>query len=126
MGSRIVSCLEHVIGEEKYECEMLNNVVIESRMLVGRVCCDVFCLFLFEVLCLYILYSHIISILIDCRGGTSTCLLYMATLYFFHSHFSLVVEMVVRYLLVLLYVGYFISCLYGIAISYYVFFWITF
>ena len=36
-----MSCVEHVIGEEKYECEMLNVVVRESRILVGRVSCDV-------------------------------------------------------------------------------------
>ena len=36
-----MSCVEHVIGEKKYECEMLSVVVRESRMLVGRVCCDV-------------------------------------------------------------------------------------
>ena len=35
-------CVEHVTGEEKYECEMLNVVVIESRRFCGRVCCVVF------------------------------------------------------------------------------------
>ena len=26
-----VMCVEHVIGDEKYECDMLNVVVMESR-----------------------------------------------------------------------------------------------
>ena len=34
--------VEHVIGEEKYECEMLNVFVIVSKRFCGRVCCDVF------------------------------------------------------------------------------------
>lgn len=39
--------VEHVIGEEKYECVMLNDVVIVSMILVGRVWCDVFSGFFF-------------------------------------------------------------------------------
>ena len=35
-----VMCVEHVIGDEKYECEMLNVFVMESRRFCGRVCCD--------------------------------------------------------------------------------------
>ena len=30
------------MGEEKYECEMLNVFVIESRRFCGRLCCYVF------------------------------------------------------------------------------------
>ena len=41
-------CVGHVIGEEKYECEMLNVVARELKMLVGRVYCDFCCGFLFE------------------------------------------------------------------------------
>jgi hypothetical protein len=37
-----VICVEHVIGEEKYECEMLNVFVMVSKRFCGRVCCDVF------------------------------------------------------------------------------------
>ena len=37
-----VMYVEHVIGEEKYECEMLNVFVMESRRFCGRVCCDTF------------------------------------------------------------------------------------
>ncbi len=33
-----VICVEHVTGEEKYDCEILNVLVRESRMLFGRVC----------------------------------------------------------------------------------------
>ena len=33
-------CVEHVTGEEKYDCDILNVVVMESRMFCGRVCCD--------------------------------------------------------------------------------------
>ena len=40
-----MSCVEHVISEEKYECEMLSVIVTESRMLVVRECCDVCCQF---------------------------------------------------------------------------------
>ena len=34
--------MEHVIGEEKYECVILNVVISVSRMLVGLVWCGVF------------------------------------------------------------------------------------
>ena len=34
--------MEHVIGEEKYECVILNVVISVSRMLVGMVWCGVF------------------------------------------------------------------------------------
>ena len=30
-------CVDHVIGEEKYECVTLNVFVIESRRFFGRV-----------------------------------------------------------------------------------------
>ena len=33
-------CVEHVTGEEKYECDTLNVFVRESRMFCGRVCCS--------------------------------------------------------------------------------------
>ena len=35
-----VMCVEQVIGDEKYECDMLNIFVMESRRFCGRVCCD--------------------------------------------------------------------------------------
>ena len=35
-------CVEHVTGEEKYECDLLNVCVMESRRLCGRVCSDAF------------------------------------------------------------------------------------
>jgi hypothetical protein len=35
-------CVEHVTGEEKYECEMLNVSVMESRRFCGIVCCAIF------------------------------------------------------------------------------------
>jgi hypothetical protein len=47
-------CVEHVIGKEEYDCEMLNVVVMESRMFCGRVCCDSLSEAFFEVLCLYL------------------------------------------------------------------------
>ena len=34
--------MEHVTGEKKYEWNILKVVVMESSMLVGRVCCVVF------------------------------------------------------------------------------------
>jgi hypothetical protein len=36
----LVMCVEHVTGEEKYECEMLNVLVMESKRVCGRVCRD--------------------------------------------------------------------------------------
>ena len=33
-------CVEHVTGEKKYDCEMLNVVIMESRVFCGRVRCD--------------------------------------------------------------------------------------
>lgn len=45
--------VEHVIGEEKYEWEILNVVVRVSRMLVGKVYCDDFRGSFFGVLYLY-------------------------------------------------------------------------
>jgi hypothetical protein len=47
-------CVEHVIGEEKYDCEMLNVVVMKSTMLCGRVCCDYLSGAFFGFLCLYL------------------------------------------------------------------------
>ena len=37
-----VICVEHVIGEEKYECVTLNIFVMESKRFCERVCCNVF------------------------------------------------------------------------------------
>ena len=36
-----VMCVEHVDGDEKYKCEMLNVFIMESRRFCGRVCCDI-------------------------------------------------------------------------------------
>ena len=47
-------CVEHVTGDEKYDCEMLNVVVMESRMFCGRVCCDSLSVAFLDVLCLYL------------------------------------------------------------------------
>ena len=37
-----VMCVKHVISDKKYECEMLNVFIMESRRFCGRVCCDNF------------------------------------------------------------------------------------
>ena len=47
-------CVEYVTGEEKYECVMLNVLMIESRRFFGRVCCDVFSGSIFRFLELYL------------------------------------------------------------------------
>ena len=47
-------CVEHVIGEEKYECEMLNVFVMVSKRFCGRVYCDAFSGSFFGILELYI------------------------------------------------------------------------
>ena len=49
-----VICVEHVIGEEKYEWEILKVVVMESRILVGRVCCVVLKGSFLGIFCLYL------------------------------------------------------------------------
>ena len=67
-------------------------------MLVGRVCCGVFSEFLLGVLYLYLWYSHTISVSNVCGVGTSPCVLFMFLLYCCHSHFNLVVKIVMRYL----------------------------
>ena len=65
-----VIVVERVIGDEKYDWETLNVVMIESMMLVGRVCCDYLSGFVLWVLYLCLWYSHIISISKVCIGGT--------------------------------------------------------
>jgi len=47
-------CVEQVIGDEKYECEMLNVFEIESKRFCGRVYCDAFSGSFFGILCLYL------------------------------------------------------------------------
>jgi len=46
--------VEHVTGEEKYECEMLNVFMMESRRFCGRVCCAVLNGSFFGVFVLYL------------------------------------------------------------------------
>ena len=47
-------CVEHVIGEEKYECVMLNVSVMVFRRSCGSVCCDTFSGFFFVFCGLYL------------------------------------------------------------------------
>ena len=91
-------CVEHVTGEEKYDCEMLNVVIMESRMFCGRVCRDSLSGAFFGFLCLYLWYSHVTSVSNGCVWGTSPCVLWMAFWYCCHNHLNLVVGMVMRYL----------------------------
>ena len=49
-----VMYVEHVIGEKKHECEMLNVFVKELRRFCGKMCCDGFRGYLFGVLELYL------------------------------------------------------------------------
>jgi hypothetical protein len=104
--------VEHVVGEEKYECEMLNVFVMVSRRFCGRVCCDAFSGSFFGILELHLWYSHIISVSNDCGGGTRLCVLYLSMLYCCHNHFSLVVGMVVRCLPVFSYICVNSCCIY--------------
>ena len=60
--------MKHVIGEEKYEYEMLNVFVTISKRFCGSVCCDALSGSFFGVLGLYIWYNHIISVSNDCGG----------------------------------------------------------
>ena len=64
-----VICVEHVIGEEKYDCDMLNVFVMVSRRFCGRVCCDVLSEFFFGILELYLWYSQTTSVSNGCGGG---------------------------------------------------------
>ena len=46
--------MEHVTGEEKYKWDILKVVVMESSMLLGRVCCLIFSRFFLGASCLYL------------------------------------------------------------------------
>lgn len=69
--------VEQVIGDEKYDWEMLNVVMIESMMLVGRVCREFLSGFVLWALYLYLWYSQITSVLKGCIGDIISCLLWI-------------------------------------------------
>lgn len=49
-----VICVGHVMGDEKYECEILNVVIRESKKQVEKVCCNAFNGSLLGILYLYL------------------------------------------------------------------------
>ena len=76
---------------------MLNVFVIKSSKLYGRVCCDASSGgFFFGILELYLWYNHITYVSNDCGRGTRSCVLYVSLLYYYHSHFGVVVGMMMR------------------------------
>ncbi len=95
--------VEHVIGEEKYECVILNVVISVSRMLVGMVWCGVFIEPFLLFLCSYLWYNQTTSVSNVCIAGISLWMLYLLLLYCCHNHLILVVGMVVMYFPVSLY-----------------------
>ena len=74
---------------------ILKVIIKESIIFVGNMCNIVFVEPFLGILLLYLWYSHITSFSNDCVCGTSPCDLYFALLYCYHSHFNLVVDMVI-------------------------------
>ena len=64
-----VMCVKHIIGEKKYECDMLNFFVMASMRFCGRVYHDVLSEFFFGILELYLWYSQTTSVSNGCGGG---------------------------------------------------------
>ena len=54
--------VEHDTGDEKYECEMLNDSIRESRIFCGRVYCESLGGFFLDVLYLYLWYNQTSSV----------------------------------------------------------------
>lgn len=52
--------------------------------------------FFFGILELYLWYNHITYVSNDCGRGTRSCVLYVSLLYYYHSHFGVVVGMMMR------------------------------
>jgi hypothetical protein len=75
---------------------ILNVVMIWSSISDGSVYCDFLRGFVFGIQYLYLSYSHMISVVKGCLGGSSWCCISRLTLYCFHSHSSLVLGIVIR------------------------------
>jgi hypothetical protein len=75
---------------------ILNVSMSRSSISNGSVYCDLLRGFVFGIQYLYLSYSHMISVVKDCLGGSSWCCISRLMLYCFHSHFSLVLGIVIR------------------------------
>jgi hypothetical protein len=75
---------------------ILNVLMTRSSISNGSVYYDFLKGFVFGIWYLYLSYSHMISIVKDCLGGSSWCCMSRLMLYCFHSHSSLVLGIVIR------------------------------
>jgi hypothetical protein len=75
---------------------ILNVSMSRSSISNGSVYYDLLRGFVFGIRYLYLSYSHMISVVKDCLGGSNWCCISRLMLYCFHSHSSLILEIVVR------------------------------
>ena len=57
------------------------------------------------ILYLYRSYSQMISVLNGCRGGSNCCVMVEFVVYWFQSHSNLVLEMLIRWFLLFVYIS---------------------
>jgi hypothetical protein len=74
----------------------LNVSISRSNISSGSVNCDFLRGFVFGIQYLYLLYSHMISVVKDCLGGSRWYCVSRLMLYCFQSHSSFVLEMVIK------------------------------
>jgi hypothetical protein len=94
---------------------ILNVSMSRSSISNGSVYWDFFRGFVFGIQYLYLLYSHMISVIKGCFGGSSWCCVSGLLLYCFHNHSSLFLGMVIRRfpILVNIWALSFITCMVG-------------
>ena len=88
-----MSVVGHVTGDEKYECVIWKVFMRFSKMAFGSVYCASFKGSFLGVLYLY-LCNQATSVSNGWMGGSKLCGLFKAKWYYSHSHFSLVLGMV--------------------------------
>ena len=93
---KVLNFIEQVIGEEKQEVVILNVSMSKSRISSGSMYCDFLRGFVFGIQYLYLSYSHIISIVKGCLGRSRWFSMLKLLLYYFQSHPSLVLGIVIR------------------------------
>jgi hypothetical protein len=75
---------------------ILNVSIGRSRIYDGSIYCDFLRGFVFGMRYLYLLYSHMISVVNVCLGGSSWCCVFRLVLYCLHSYSSLILGIVIR------------------------------
>ena len=85
-----------VTGEEKYDVLMSNIFIIWFNSSEGIVYCDFLRGSIFGIVYLYRSYNQMISVSNDCRGRSNCCVVAEFVVYWFQSHSSLILEMVIR------------------------------